>query len=434
MLPIPHGRRRRRFWTLCASFFCAAGCIGGDSASSQSQRRIGEARLQDDFSVSLTYGSVRAFNSEQLVVRSASPLVEMTFEGGPEATGPVAVELRNQHLGAQLRTVSATFLDADDLEGCPVVTGLTLDCVAASERIGEACETSGQCSAGLRCAENICAPTNRFDACIAPDFTRIPDQETSIRFEIPADPCRRVVLETVLPDEFESQPLRFGVVGPSNDDAVITALGPEFRARELDFVVLLGNNVAQSNEEGLRALELALTRLGTPAVMVAGPREVSSESGAAFLRRFGPHDHVWELKGTRFLAFYSAGGELGPRGLTRIDEFLSQLERDASDDSPLLAVTHTPPFDPNGLRDNGLRSEFEAAQLLSLMESRGVDQVYAGGLGTGYGRIHDVETYVTTAVGTVANPLRQWLEVTVADDGEREIGGRGITVETLEIE
>ena len=47
---------------------------------------------------------------------------------------------------------------------------------------------------------------------------------------------------------------------------------------------LLGNNAATADEAGLFELELILRKLGTPAVMVAGLREMTPESGDQFLR------------------------------------------------------------------------------------------------------------------------------------------------------
>lgn len=418
----------RRLSVASVILFCASACLQDNAATSQSQRRISEVRLQDDLFLSLTYGSVRGFTSDAVVMRSASPLVQISSETGPDAEGPISVELRNQHLDAQLRVASVHYLDSEDLDGCPVVSGVAVDCVAASAELGAVCETSGQCPSGLRCAAGSCQPTQLFEGCEAPDYERLRGQETSIKFELSALPCQRVRLETVVPDDALS-PLRFAVLGPTRDVELISSLGDEFREAELDFVLLLGDHVDAVTEGGLARLERTLTQLGTPAVVLAGPRETATESGAEFLRRFGPHDHIWRLKGTRFFAFYSAPGVLGPRGLDRLRSFLLQLEPafddadfDDADDSVLIGATHVPPFDPNGLRDDGFRSKVEAAQVMSTLETHGVHQLFAGGLAAAEDRVHGVEVVVTTAKGTIAAPYREWILVEIIPEAVPDLG------------
>lgn len=410
------------------------GCLDGSPASSEAQRRIGEVRLQEDLFVSLTYGAVRGFTDDELVVRSSSPLVSLQFEAGPQPRGPIDVELRNIHLDAELQVTTAAILDADDFAGCPVISGIELDCRAASDAIGQECETSGQCPEGLRCGMGVCTPTNLFDVCTPPESRRLIGQETSIQFDYPTDPCRRIQLETVLPEDVEPT-LRFAVVGPSRDTELIADLADEFREEDLDFVVLLGDNIASSNVEGLAQLERTLILLGTPVVVVAGLREVGPENGEAFLRRFGPHDHVWRLKGNRFFAFYSAPGSLGPRGLSRLETFLTQLESD--EDSPLVGVTHVPPFDPNGLRDAGFRSEIEASQVVSILESHSVDELFAGSLNPGFEEFHGLETVTTTARGPFIRRRAEWLLVDSRPgsdpDGGRVVGDRVVSYERRQL-
>lgn len=430
MLSIPQGAVWRCFCALLIWSFLPA-CQQDGGAGTSTQRRISEARMQDDLFLSLTYGSVRGFTSDQVVMRSASPLVEITMEAGATAFGPIDVELRNQHLDAELRIAAVTYLDAEDLDGCPVVTGFEVDCVAATAAIGDSCETSGQCPEGLRCAQSECQPSDSFELCIPPDIERLRGQETSIDFELPVAACTRVRMQTMVEATADST-LRFAVVGPSRSAEVIAQLGTAFRDADIDFVVLLGENAPATDEDGLSELERTVTQLGTPAVVLAGPREVALESGQQYLRRFGPHDHVWTLKGTRFFAFFSAQGTLGNRGLTRLEGFLNLLQTE--DESPLIGVTHVPPFDPNDLRDNSFRNDVEASQVMSLLEEHGVHQLYAGGLGTGYEQILGVETYVTTARGTVAQPSAEWMLVEVAPSGDgREVGDVIVTTKRIDL-
>ncbi len=431
MVAISHGPHGRCFcaFVACLSLFSACRQDGG--ASTQTQRRIGEARLQDDLSVALTYGAVRGFTFDEVVMRSASPLVVITVEAGADAVGPIDVELRNQHLQAFLRVDEVGYLDADDLAGCPVVTGLQVDCVAAAAAIGTPCETSGSCAEGLRCAAGTCQPDDSYALCIAPATRRLQGQESSLQFDLDITPCTRLRLQTVL--EATDDPLRFAVVGPTPDATVIAQLAETFRAADLDFVVLLGNNVATNDEAGLADLERVVTLLGTPTVVLAGPRELAAEAGEPFLRRFGPHDHVWRLKGTRFFSFFSAKATLGNRGLSRLEAFLVLLA--AADESPLIGFTHVPPLDPNDLRDNSFSNGIEATQVMSLLEQHGVHQLYAGGLGTGYEQILGVETFVTTARGTVTQPKVEWLLVEIAPDATpgRVVGDEVVSTRRIDL-
>ena len=405
-----------RWFCAIAMAFLWSGCSAEDSASTASQRRVGEARLQEDLTVSLTYGTVRGFTSTAAVLRSASPLAAITVEAGAGAEGPIAVELLNQHLDAELRVDSVAWLDVDDLASCPVVAGVDVDCVAVALSVGAACESSGQCADGLRCAMGVCAVTAQSALCEVPATARVRGRPTSMAFGLPIEPCTRLQLSTQLLTPSET--LRFGVVGPSSSPDAIVELAQTFREEELDFVVLLGNQIANRSLEALVEYERAVGSLGTPAVVLAGPSELSVEDGQQFLRRFGPHDHRWVIKGARFFTLFSAEKTLGRRGLARLTDFLNAL--DDVEDGAFIALSHVPPFDPNALRNNSFRSDFEASQVMSLLEQNGVHQLYAGGLASGENAIHGVHTYVTTARGTLANPMREWLRVEVTLSSESE--------------
>lgn len=424
----------RCFWASVA-VVATAGCLSETTASSQSQRRIGEARLQEGLFATITFGAVRAFTETELVVRQASPTVRLTIESGAEVEEALEVELRNVHLDASLRVVTASFLDGEDQRGCPVTTGVDVDCIAAAAAVGNACETSGECPEGLRCAMSSCQPSDLFVACVPPDFERLEGQETSLSFVVDVQPCRRIQLETFLDSSLEGEPLRFAVVGPTTGDEILLELRDQFRAADVDFVVLLGDNAPSADERGLGALERTSIRLGAPVVVVAGPRELEASEGEEFLRRFGPHDHTWSLKGARFFSFYTALGALGPRGFERLDTFLVELNEGldpADPPGPLVGVTHTPPLDPDGLRDGGFRSDVEGARVVSLLQQHGVHQLYAGSLGTGEVKIHDTDVVVTTARGTLANPAQEWIlvEMLPRDQTEegRVVGDRALVV------
>ena len=365
--------------------------------------------------MSLTYGAIRDFDTDSVQMRSASPLVNVAVEAGATATGPIAVELRNQHVDASVEVLSVTFLDGEDATGCPDVTRVEVDCQDARASFGTTCVTSGQCAAGARCAAGSCAPDATFSPCEAPQTRKPAGRVTSMAFDLPIEPCTRLRLRTTLADAPGT--VRFAVLGPSRDATVVQRIAPDLAEHSVSFLILLGDNISTVDENGLLELERIVSQLRIPVVVLAGEREMSPERGQQFLRRFGPHDHIWTVGSARFFAFFSASGTLGDRGLDRLDSFLRQL--DGESDAPVIGVTHVPPLDPNDLRDNAFRSEIEALQVMSLLEQRGVSQLYAGGLGTGRETVHGVQTRVTTGSGTVANRDSEWLLV--------ELNGQDIT-------
>lgn len=424
MTSIPHGKRAASLFTVSvAAGILAAGATGCRSespASAQVQRRVGEARLQEGLSLSVTFGAVRAFSETEAVVRQASPTGQLMLESGPGVETSVRVELRNVHLEARLAVSTVQLLSDAEVDGCPIAGGVSIDCAAATESVGQACETSGQCPGGLRCAEGTCQPSDLFDLCSTPDAPRLEGQETSLAFDVDVRPCERIRFETALSETPGPQTVRFAVVGPTRGEELLEDLGGAFEAADVDFIVLLGDNAGSTSESALSALERTSIRLPAPVVAVAGPREIAEDNGEAFLRRFGPHDHTWTVGEIRFFAFYSALGELGPRGFDRLETFLVQLEGDG--DAPLIGVTHTPPIDPDGLREAGFRNDLEGLRVLSLLQEHGVDQLYAGSLGAGEISVHDMDLIVTTASGPFIRREREWILVEVHPGADPSLG------------
>ncbi len=439
MLSIPQDRLRAAKFNVLGLLLAVAaggltgcsGCFGESSAASQTQRRIGEARLRDGLTVSATFGTVRGFDEDELVLRQASPTARVSVETGPDTEGSVDFVLRNVHREALLRILSVDFRDSETASGCPLAAEAPINCIAAAADVDSPCDTSGQCESGLRCAEGTCQPDSAFEACTAPETTRLTGQATSMTFDLDIASCRVVQLETYVPDD--GGPVTFAVVGPTRSAEVLEGLGDALTDEAVDFVAILGDNAPGFSVDALDELERTTVGFGVPVVALAGGREISADRGAAFLRRFGPHDHVWGLKGVQFFVFYSALRALGPRGFDRLETFLAQITSPGGEGSPVIGLTHTPPLDPEGLADNGFLSDVEGARVLSLLQEYGVSRLYAGGLRASETEVHDMGLFVTSAATTLTNKEREWILVTVSardEGGERNVSHERIAFES----
>lgn len=389
--------------------------------------------MQDELTLTLTYGSFPGFNATRAVGRAAAGVASLTVEAGTAAEGPISVEIRNVHLQAELTVTSVTSLGDDEHDGCDG-DGSSIACSVATQGIGEVCESSGTCANGLRCSEGTCQPTPEFEPCIAPETERVATRATTMTFDLPIRACQRLRLDVDLPDDVEPT-LAFAVIGPTRGAESLVELADDVSGDDLDFVVLLGNNAPATNTQGLDDLTTLTNRFGVPAVVHAGLRELDGAGDEAYLRRFGPHDHVWSIKGVELFSFYSATGELGPRGLSRLEAALQGLTGNALD-APLIGFTHVPPLDPNGLRDGGFRSDFEGTQVMSVLQRFGVDQLFTASAGAeDYEEMQGLELYVTSAKGTVVDPNGEYLFVRISPDGAdgNVIEGRTVTVERRKI-
>lgn len=394
---IPHREAQShiRIATLVALLALLSGCSLTENDPATAARGIGDAEVPErNLTLTITPGAFREVGSTEARLRSAAPVAQLGVSGGPLASGSYALNIGNLHKNARPEVLSISFSSAADTDGCPEVSRDPISCVAATESMGDPCSTGSDCPAGLTCIDSQCEPATSFDLCTPPTVEDSP--EPGLTFSTDVQPCTLIRYDLAIQDD--DTPLRFVAIGST--DSLETLREALEAASELDpepdFIVLLGENIEDSNLDGLDALEASLNSVDIPKVYVAGSRAVDFDEGAPVLRRLGPHDQTFALKGVRFVSFFSARRGLGERGFQRLETFLRQLER--LPEGPSVALTHTIPLDPNGIRDQGFKSRIEGARTVSLLEEFGVDYLLSGRIPSNEaGALGTMEAWITSA-------------------------------------
>jgi hypothetical protein len=142
---------------------------------------------------------------------------------------------------------------------------------------------------------------------------------------------------------------------------------------DIDWVVLTGDHAEQRNPESLDQLESTLTGRSVPLMVLRGETERLRNAQVSFRPRFGPISMQFSVGEAGITSFDSAARVLN--GLS-VEALNDRLEGAAS--GPRIALTHTPLFDPDNLRDGGFRSELEAARILAVLEQTGTSTLLAG--------------------------------------------------------
>jgi len=190
--------------------------------------------------------------------------------------------------------------------------------------------------------------------------------------------------------------VRFAVAGDLQGDRYLARrIGLEAERRELSFLVLLGNLSSGSDSETeLTSMAEVLAELAIPVYATVGCYDVAGGGDQVFRELFGPTDVDFVHRQVRFVLLDSADAMLDPLQYEWLERILG---RDAR---MTLLFTHTPPFDPEGLRDQGFVSHREAARFVSLLASRKVDALFAGKIHS-YARTTyaGVPAYLTGATG-----------------------------------
>jgi predicted phosphodiesterase len=112
---------------------------------------------------------------------------------------------------------------------------------------------------------------------------------------------------------------------------------------------------------------------------------VSSES-PAFHRYFGRASFSFAYRGARFTLLDSGTATIAPRVYRKLDRWLA-----AGRDGLHLVMTHMPPLDVAGLRNNAFASRAEAHKLLGLLANAGVDL-------TIYGHVHSFHAFANVGI------------------------------------
>lgn len=375
---LPH-LSRRAYRLSCALFSLALAtsisCNSTTLDTASAQRELGEVALnQLGLSAEVLPGVVRSSDEENATLRMRlnAGVGRLILRTNERARGTLLIQLYNVHPDARARITQVQRLTSTStLENeCPF-NALSVDC------------TSDTANALCRTATG----------------SRPEGQNTSMDLRVNLSPCRETIIEIEPPEEQSEDPISFAVIGSLGNEEKLSDIVTAERdaGREHDFYVLLGNAIESDDRADIADLEEIAIALDEIFVALPGEEELADDQGLAFERRFGAFDYGWTFKGTQFVTFYSAPAQLSTRGLSNLESQLVALE---SEDSrwrqsnnyvlpegdvralPLFAFTHTPPFDPRGLRGNGFISRKQAAMVMSLLAEFQTDTLFAGRLTT----------------------------------------------------
>ncbi len=378
------------------ALFCVifgTNCSSNTSQSSATQRSIGLANFTDGVEASLVYGAFRNVTSEPIVARAANPEISLTVRSGPLPERERAFAVENISPQAVLKISDVITLNSENEDGCPFGKSTLLSCEPARAAIGQTCDEISECPDGTQCKLGICEATEAFVDCTLPAFSHDRNNPTTLLFTYDVLPCRS--LRFTIEENIKNDTVRVAIVGSIENKETFSALSDLVSQQNLDFFVFLGNMTSDFSPEGLDELSKILNALPIPAVVVAGDNEAVIDSGSPFLRRFGPHEHVFAHKKVKFFTFYSATGSLGEVGIQRIDNLFAQARRGA-DDVPFIVFTHTPPLDIDPTRDAGFRNPIEGARVHAILNRYNVNMLFAGNSSEGrQEKLGDLEVVLT---------------------------------------
>ncbi len=144
----------------------------------------------------------------------------------------------------------------------------------------------------------------------------------------------------------------------------------------VEFVLFAGDITQSGSQEEIDEFIEVADQLTMPWYSVLGNHENMSQDGSfAFQHTVGRINVAFDYRGARFILFDSSAATLHPMVYGFLDEALAGID-------PILRVAacHVPPFDPDGLRDGGFSDRMEAARLLAILASGGVDLLFSGHL------------------------------------------------------
>ncbi|MGM0555392.1 MAG: metallophosphoesterase family protein [Myxococcota bacterium] len=338
----------RRLTPICLFILLALsqlGCAEDFPAGTTEQRGVGEVSFDSGVALGLQPGAANINGETSVTMRAAAPEPTLSISTLGSDAPMLAVEIQNVPTQAELQVTNIVERNSTASPDCPD-------------------ETAGQ----VRCEE-----TND-PRCTAPTATRPADDPETIRFEWTQPKCLQTNFRIALPAAERETQLRVGVVGKTSDADNTREALDAFDGRDIDYAVLLGDNAAGRKLSQLQKLSALVAEYDFPVYVLPGEAETTPTSRANFRAVFGPYDFNYRFKGTRFLVLYSAGGIVGSRRIFQLRNTLLRFAPDA----PIVVLTHTPPIDPLGARNDGFLSELEAARTLSIMSDFGADLLLTG--------------------------------------------------------
>jgi predicted phosphodiesterase len=152
------------------------------------------------------------------------------------------------------------------------------------------------------------------------------------------------------------------------------------------FVVSTGDLTWQGNIEELERFQHELDSLRVPFYPTLGNHELGTEDGAPFQRYFGRANFRFVHGGMQFTFIDSASGTIDPLVYARLGAWLAEGRQRTH-----AVVTHIPPIDPIGLRNESFVNRNEANKFLAELAKEGVDI-------TLYGHIHSYYAFANAGI------------------------------------
>lgn len=192
--------------------------------------------------------------------------------------------------------------------------------------------------------------------------------------------CGRLKVSVMPPvglGEPGGEPLRVAVLGEvDGNTSVFDDLVELMADWQPHLLVSLGNLTETDSLIEIREWRTRLDALPVPIVTVLGTTEAEGGALLPFHDVFGRSDFSFRIGDVSFLVMDSASASFSE---PQFSFWRTELE----DAGPIRVVlTHTPPLDPAGFRNDGMASRNEAARLLALFGEQDVDAVFSAGLGT----------------------------------------------------
>ncbi len=392
------------------------GCSSDTSQSTATQRSIALANFDDGVEVSLIYGAFRNLNSSPIIARAATPDLAITVRSGPLPDDARAFEIQNVSPNASLKITDVITLNSENEDGCPFGVSELLSCEPARAALGATCGDNSDCPTGTQCLSAQCAPTAAFSDCTLPDFSHDETNPTTLYFNYKILACRS--LRFTVEEEEKKSTVRVAIVGSVDSLDTLKDFPKLVEDQGIDFFVFLGNVSPDFSTDALDSLSKAIKALPIPAIVIAGDDEAVIENGSPFLRRFGPHEHVFAHKKVKFFSFYSATGSLGEVGIERLDSLLARARRGA-EEQPFVVFTHTPPLDIESGRDEGFRNPVEGARVHAILNRYNVNMLFAGNtIRSGSEMLGDLEVVLTGDSDTASINVRNVTILDVDADGK----------------
>lgn len=220
----------------------------------------------------------------------------------------------------------------------------------------------------------------------------------------------RATLRPVATDDGPA--LDFVVIGNTGEDtASLERLVARVNAEDVPFVVLSGDIAANGSDEALDRARRVLDALEVPFFMTLGEKDADGADPVGLVDRFGastdvlllPTGQGWQPK---VVLLDSAEGGLSAKTFAALPDYLAP----GSPPGAAIVVTHTPPFDPSGLRGAGFKRRGEGARLLAALSRAGVAAVITG-------HLNEPGADVQSGVEIVHGGARHFVRVRVNEAG-----------------